>query len=131
MAIPPRILIVEDEASLLDLLAARFEKQGFIVGKCDNSTAALKMAHDSRPGLILLDILLPNGDGETLLKNLRQGEQTKDIPIVILTNLSDEDLKQRCLALGATDYLIKADYGLDQMVAKIKELYGLHVKERQ
>lgn len=130
MASAPRLLIIEDEPSLVNLLAARFEKEGFAICKCTSAAAALKMAVDNHPDMILLDLLLPNGDGEALLKELRTRKETKEIPVVILTNLADEEVKKRCLDFGCADYLVKADFGLDQIVEKVKELYGRCVSER-
>jgi CheY-like chemotaxis protein len=89
------------------------------------------MAIDNHPDIIVLDLLLPNGDGEAVLRELRTREETKDIPVVILTNLTDEELKQRCVALGCVEYLVKADFGLDQVVQKVKELYERCASERR
>ena len=87
-----------------------------------SSTAAegLNIARAEKPDVVLLDILLPGGGGEEVLKQLKAAEDTKSIAVVALTNLSDPELKARCMAMGCTDFLVKADYRLDQIVEKVK-----------
>lgn len=119
---PKRILIVEDEPTLLNILAAEFSKAGFSVCKSSDAESTFQMAKDSEPNVILLDILLPDGDGETLLEKFKADEKTKNIPVVVLTNLTDEDTRKKCEAAGCVDFLVKADYRIDELVQKIKEI---------
>lgn len=117
-----RILIVEDEPSLVKILETELGRAGFGVAVAENALGALEMAIDGEPNLILLDLLLPNGDGQALLKDLKTGERTKNIPVVVLTNLADEETRKRCEAAGCEDFLVKADYGIPQLVAKINSI---------
>jgi DNA-binding response OmpR family regulator len=123
MAQLPRLLIIEDEPSLLDLLSKRFEKENICVYTSKNLLEAKNIINSNPPNVIILDILLPNGDGELFLKELRKDEKTKNIPVIILTNLADENIKKKCLESGATYYLVKTDIDLDQLVEKVKEFF--------
>lgn len=119
-----RILIVEDEPTLLDILAAELSKAGFSVCKSSDAASAFQAAKDNEPNIILLDILLPNGDGGILLEKFKADEKTKNIPVVVLTNLTDEDTRKKCETAGCVDFLVKADYRIGELVQKIKEICG-------
>jgi len=73
-----------------------------------------------KPDLVLLDLVMPRMDGITALKEMKASPDTKDVPVVILTNLSDYDKISDALSLGAMDYLVKANYRLEELVSKLK-----------
>ncbi|OGE73717.1 MAG: hypothetical protein A3C49_00700 [Candidatus Doudnabacteria bacterium RIFCSPHIGHO2_02_FULL_42_25] len=115
-----KILIVEDEEILLTALAEELKQEGFdAVGAKDGEEGVAKAASEM-PDLILLDLVMPKLDGIGALKQLKENDQTKNIPVVILTNLSDYDKVSDALSLGAMDYLVKANYRLEELVSKIK-----------
>lgn len=115
-----KILIVEDEEILLTALSEELKQQGFnIVGAKDGVEGVAKAASE-KPDLILLDLVMPRMDGISALKEIKGNNDTKDIPVVILTNLSDYDKVSDALSLGAMDYLVKANYRLEELVGKIK-----------
>jgi DNA-binding response OmpR family regulator len=117
-----RILIVEDEPSLRSILGAEFSKAGFGICVAGDATTAFRIAKESEPDLILLDILLPNGDGTTLLKQFKTDQKTKHIPVVVLTNLSAEETRKQCEAAGVDEFLVKADCSISQLVDKVKSV---------
>ena len=115
------ILFIEDEQHLQKILGLRLGKEGFKVLNALNGEAGLKLAKEKKPDLILLDIIMPLKDGSEVFETLKKDPETKDIPVMILTNLDTERDVQKMLELGATTYLIKADYSLSDLVTKIKE----------
>ncbi|MBT3689811.1 response regulator [bacterium] len=117
------ILLIEDEEMLSNMYEIKFVKEGYQVKKALDGEIGFKMASEGvKPDLILLDIIMPKLDGFTVLKNLKANASTKDIPVILLTNLGqDEDIKKGN-KLGATGYLIKANLTPAQVVEKIKEV---------
>lgn len=121
---PKKILLIEDEAALQKTFGDVLEQEGYnIVGAMDGETG-LNMAKTEKPDLILLDLVLPKMHGFEVLKHLKEDEETKDIPIIVLTNLEAMGDVERALELGATTYLVKASYTLEEVVQKIKKALG-------
>src|SRR5262249_2052179 len=115
-----KILIVEDEEILLTALSEELKQEGFdVVGAVDGEDGESK-ALSEKQNLILLDLVMPKLDGIGTLKFLKENPASKEIPVMILTNLSDYDKVSDALSLGAMDYLVKANYRLEELVAKIK-----------
>lgn len=115
-----KILFVEDEEALQKTLGEYLRREGFEVTPALDGELGLKLANEVKPDLILLDIILPKIDGLEVLKNLKENKQTKEIPVIILTNLENLEEVQKALELGATTYLVKANYSLEEVVEKIK-----------
>lgn len=116
------ILLVEDDNFLANIYKTKFEMEGFKVSVAENGELGLKDAIKKQPDIILLDILLPKMDGFTVLEHLKDEEDTKDIPVVLLTNLGQKDDVERGLKLGAVDYLIKAHFKPSETVEKIRKI---------
>ena len=114
-----KILVIEDEATLQKALNDVLSQEGYNVLSALDGMSGLDLALKENPDLILLDIILPKMDGFEVLKKLK--EKNSQIPIIILTNLSDIDDIQKALDLGATTYLVKADFHLDDVLKKIKK----------
>jgi DNA-binding response OmpR family regulator len=115
-----KILIVEDEEILLTALSEELKQEGFEAVGAKDGQEGVEKAASEKPDLILLDLVMPRLDGIGALKQMKENEQTRDIPVVILTNLSDYDKVSDALSLGAMDYLVKANYRLEELVSKIK-----------
>ncbi len=98
------------------------EAEGFEVVTASNGEEGVSFAVQKRPDLILLDIILPKKDGYEVLKELKEKPETKEIPVIVLTNLGSLNDIQRCIELGAAAYLVKSDYRLEEIVSKIKEM---------
>jgi DNA-binding response OmpR family regulator len=113
-----RILIVEDEIKLQKALSDKIIREGWQSINAGNGEEGLTMAEREKPDLVLLDIIMPVMDGLTMLKELRKISQ---VPVLILTNLYDEQKLINAFRAGSYDYLIKANYSLDEVIAKIKE----------
>ena len=117
-----KVLIVEDEATLQKALQEVLTAEGYGVLSALDGLRGIEMAKEENPDLILLDIILPKMDGFEVLKELKSGEKTKLIPVIILTNLSDISDIQKSLDLGATTYLVKADFSLEDVIKKVKDI---------
>lgn len=115
-----KVLIVEDDEFLLQMYSTKLELEGFKVLEAINGLQGLKMAQKEQPDLILLDLNLPEMSGFEVLANLKKEVNTKDIKVLILTNYSQKDDINRCLELGADDYLIKAHFVPSEVISKIK-----------
>ncbi len=115
------ILFIEDETSLQKTLSSTLEASGFTVMSAYDGESGLAAAKKDKPDLILLDLILPKMDGFTVLAHLRSDEDTKNMPVIVLTNLESAEDVERVIELGATMYLVKANYDLADIVAKVKE----------
>jgi response regulator RpfG family c-di-GMP phosphodiesterase len=115
------ILIVEDEAPLLKAVKTKLELSGFSVITAEDGLTGLDLALTKKPDLILLDIIMPKMDGMSVLQKLRKNPAGKNIPVIVLTNLSDADKMQEAEKRGVHDFLIKSDWRLEDVVSKVKE----------
>jgi DNA-binding response OmpR family regulator len=121
-----KILVVDDEQALRGILCRKFELEGFTTYHAGNGNDGLKMALKLHPDMILLDVIMPVCDGITMLQNLRQDSWGTTAKVILLTNLADEAKVAKCLELGVFDYLVKADWRLDDLLIKVKERLGMN-----
>ncbi len=113
------ILIVEDDIQLQDIYKRKLTKEGYNVIVAGNAQDGLQAAKTGNPALILLDLMLPGGqNGFDILEQIKRDQNLAKVPVIILTNLDGE--QQSAMAIGAADYIIKANTSLDQMMAKVK-----------
>jgi DNA-binding response OmpR family regulator len=118
------ILIVEDDVFLADLYRTKFNLEGFKVTVAYDGEKGLEMAGKVLPDIILLDLVLPKLSGFEVLTEIKANSKTKEIPVLLLTNLSQRSDVEKGLKLGANDYLIKAHFMPSEVVDKIKKLVG-------
>ncbi|HBH46488.1 MAG TPA: hypothetical protein DDX47_03950 [Candidatus Jacksonbacteria bacterium] len=116
-----KILIVEDEQSLLKLLELNFKSSGYEVFKAINGEEAFAVAMREQPNLILLDILLPGESGINVLERLKKNEKTKAIPVVMLTNFNEPERIEQARKKGAVDYLVKSSNDPSTVLEKVKK----------
>ena len=119
------IAIIEDEPSLSSALQDKFELEGFAVHVARNGEEGLEVIQESRPDIVLLDIVMPVMDGLTMLKELRKTEVGKNLPVIILTNLNDASSMSESLSDGARDFLVKSNWKIQEVVDKVKEKLSL------
>lgn len=119
---PKKILIVEDDEFLRSLNAKRLETEGFKVVVAVDGQNAIDLIPKELPHLIFLDLLLPGIDGFEVLKKIKADPTTKDIPVVVFSNLGQKEDIEKARGLGAIDFLVKANFTLDDVVTKIKEI---------
>lgn len=115
-----KILIVEDEAPQLKALRDKMKNEGFSVITAVNGVEGLRLAEEESPDIILLDIVMPQMDGLTMLHSLRDSEWGKHIPIIILTNLSEAATALE--GEEVEDYLVKANWKMSELVDRIREV---------
>ncbi|MDA3840197.1 MAG: response regulator [Patescibacteria group bacterium] len=117
-----KILIVEDYATLRILLAKKLSKEGFVVEQAQDGETALEKIPTFRPNVILLDIMMPGIDGYEVLKQVRHNDDAEiaAIPVIMLSNLGDDDDIKKAMVSGADDYMIKSNITADDVIEKIK-----------
>jgi CheY-like chemotaxis protein len=103
-----RVLFIEDDPTVAQMYKLKLELDGYQVTMAKDGEEGLQLASDVRPDIIFLDIRLPKMDGFAVLERLRGNEQTRHIPVVILSNYGERELVERGLKLGALEYLIKS-----------------------
>jgi DNA-binding response OmpR family regulator len=119
-----RILVVDDEIGALTLIGIMLERGGFQVLKAQNADAALETLESETPDLFILDVMMPGMNGIELCQLLRQRDDTKDIPILILSARGDAKSVIQGIEAGATDYLLKPIFH-HNLVAKVRSVMGL------
>ena len=125
---PKKILFIEDESALQKTFGEILSQEGYEMISALDGEIGLRLANppagEKKPDLILLDLVLPKIHGFEVLKRLKTDKETKDIPVIVLTNLEGIGDVDKALGLGATTYLVKAQYGLEEIVEKIKKALG-------
>jgi len=116
-----KILFVEDEPNLQKAIGEVLKQEGFEILAALDGEQGLNLAKKEKPDLILLDLILPKKDGFEVLKELKESEEMKDIPVIVLTNLEGTGDVEKALSLGATTYLVKANYELEDVLKTVKE----------
>lgn len=119
-----QILFIEDESALQKTFSEVLDQEGYKVISALDGELGLKLAKEKKPDLILLDLMLPKVHGFEVLKGLKGDEATRDIPVIVLTNLEGVGDVEKALELGATTYLVKATYSLEEVIGKIKKTLG-------
>ena len=114
------VLIIEDDEFLRSLAAKRLEQEGMTIAAAVDGDTGLKAVTEKRPDLILLDLLLPGMNGFEFLEEMRAREDLRSIPVVVFSNLGQREDIEKAKALGVADYLIKANFTLDEIVEKVK-----------
>lgn len=123
-----KLLIVEDDAFLQKILVAKFGKEGFAISTASDGKEGLDLIKKERPNLILLDLIMPVMDGFDVLYAVKADRDLKAIPVIVLTNLAQDEDAKRAKDLGAADFLVKGDLAINELVRKVKETFA---KERR
>ena len=117
-----KILLIEDDLFLSGIFLSKFELEGFEIISAKDGEEGLKLARQEKPEAILLDILLPKKNGFSVLEELKENPTTKNIPVIVMTNLSEDHDVKRAAGLGATDYLVKSNFLPNEVVEKVKKV---------
>ncbi len=119
-----KIIIVEDDTFLQGLVAGKLSKEGFAIISITDGADANEKIEQEAPDLLLLDLTVPNVDGFAILEKVRTTEAVKATPVIIFSNLGEDKDINHAKELGATDFMIKSNFTLDELVAKIKSILG-------
>lgn len=115
------MLVVEDDNFYSNIYKVKLAKEGIDARVAGNGDDALALARREKPDLVLMDLIMPGKDGFETLKAFKEDDSLKDIRVVILSNLSQEEDKQRVMDLGAIEYIVKANISLQEMVDRVKK----------
>lgn len=118
------ILVIEDDKFLRELLVRKLSAEGFDVENAIDAQAAFASLAQRKPKMILCDLILPGVDGFEILKRIKEDPKTADIPVVILSNLGQKEDLDRAMSLGAKDFMVKANFTLDEIVTKVHSVVG-------
>lgn len=121
---PKKILIIEDESSFARPAKIVFEQKGFLVIVAPDGESGLVAVDQEKPDIILLDLILPKMNGFAVLKQLKANEETKDIPVFVLSNLSQKKDIEECLSMGAVDFVVKTSVSMNEVIEKISKILG-------
>ncbi|EKE19321.1 MAG: two-component transcriptional regulator [uncultured bacterium] len=120
-----KILIVEDDVFIRDIYQVKFSNEGFDVIIAENGVKAMGILEQETPDVILLDIMMSQMNGMEVLKEIKEKEMLKEIPIIMLTNISEKEKVTEGLDLGANDYLIKSHFTPSEVVSKVNALLNV------
>lgn len=119
-----KILLVEDDINLREIYAARLQVEGYEIISASDGEEALAVAVRERPDLIISDVMMPKISGFDMLDILRSTPETKDVKVIVMTALSQEEDRKRGEQLGADKYVVKSQITLDDVVSMVREILG-------
>jgi DNA-binding response OmpR family regulator len=116
-----KIAIIEDDPVISQMYRMKFEADGFLVEAAENGLLGVELVEKMRPDVILLDMQMPEMNGDEALAKIRSTENGKDILVLVLTNMGEEEAPKNLRALGIHSYIVKADLTPRQVVERVKE----------
>jgi DNA-binding response OmpR family regulator len=119
----PRILVIEDEVDVTKVLEKRLKDAGYEPVIANDSSTGVDLAHSARPDAIILDLMLPAGGGMAILRGLKLAPETRDIPVVVLTGVRNEQVRQNVIKEGAAAYVQKP-YEPAELAAVLRNVLG-------
>ena len=125
-----KILIVDDDPQVVMMTKSRLEANGYEVLTATNGTETIRMTQESKPDLILMDVIMPAMDGSEVCMKLKADEGTRDIPILMLTAYARKDLEMKCLQAGAKAVILKP-FNPTELLALIKKAFDPNSKWRR
>lgn len=117
------IFVIEDDSFLVKAYQVKFQKENMPVWIATDGNQALTYLDKEPPGLVMLDLMLPGASGFDVLEAIRKNAKWKDVPVIILSNLSQPQDIDRGKALGAVDYIVKSNMKLGDIIERVKKFY--------
>ena len=114
------ILVAEDDPFYSNIYKFKLNKEGYTVFTATNGDEAIKLAKEHKPDLVLLDLIMPIKDGFETLRELKQDPLLKDVRVIVISNLGQDEDITRTKSMGAQDYLVKANMSIQEMMDKVK-----------
>ena len=119
-----KIAIIEDDVAISQMYRLKFEAEGFEVQTAENGKLGLELIEEFKPGIILLDLMMPEMTGDEMLAELRTKDWGKDITVIILTNLGEEEAPKTLKELNVHSFIVKAEMTPRQVAERVKEALG-------
>ena len=119
-----KIIIIEDDEILSKVLCTELGDAGFEVLPAFDGESGLKLVRSEKPDLVLLDLILPKKHGLEVLEEIKKAPDMRDIPVIILTLLGEDETIKKGLRLGAEDYLVKSSHALAEIVERVKNFFA-------
>jgi DNA-binding response OmpR family regulator len=116
----PKVAIVEDDQTISQMYRIKFESEGYTVESAENGVLGLKLVENMKPDIILLDLMMPEMTGDEMLAKLREKSWGKDIKVIILTNVGEQEIPPHVKELGVSDVILKADMTPRQVADLVK-----------
>ncbi len=117
-----KVALVEDDIAIVQMYRLKFEAEGYEVQTAGDGVAGLKLIKEFKPDIVLLDMMMPTMNGIEVLRQLRRDAATKELKVVVLTNMGDAETAEQLRKLKANDYIIKAEMTPKQVSDKVKQL---------
>lgn len=119
-----KIAIVEDDQAISQMYRFKFEAEGYVVETAENGKLGLELAEKMKPDVILLDLMMPEMNGDEMLAKLRQTDWGKPIKVIILTNMGEQEVPETVKSLGVSAVILKADMTPRQVAELVKKQLG-------
>lgn len=126
-----KILLVEDDVFMSELLGKALERAGFELVSAKSGGEGVKKFQEAKPDVVLLDLILPDENGFEALRQIRRAPGGPEAKVLVLSNLARESQMEEAKRLGVVDYLVKANFSLDEILAKINETLAQEKNESQ
>jgi len=120
-----KILVAEDDTYLANAYRVKLGKAGFEVKNVFDGQEAINILQTFMPDLIILDIVIPKKDGFTILSEIKANERWKNIPVILVSNLSQKEDREKGMQLGASDFFVKTDFSLNDLIQKINNIINV------
>ena len=117
-----KVLLVEDDVFMSDIVTQALTRAGFEIIGAKSGADGLKKFQELHPSLMLLDLLLPDENGFETLRKIRRSDKGAEIKVIVLSNLSREANMEEAKRLGVSDYLVKVNFSLDEIIARIRSV---------
>ena len=121
-----KIAIIEDDQTISQMYRMKFEADGFEVQHASDGKHGVAMVESFKPDVILLDLQMPEMSGDEALSRIRSADWGKNIPVIILTNMGQEESPKSLASLNVSSYIVKADLTPSQVVARVKSTLGIN-----
>ena len=116
-----KIVIVEDDLAIAQMYRLKFEAEGYKVEIAENGKLGLALCEDMKPDLVLLDLMMPEMNGDEMLEKMRSTDWGKDIRVIILTNVGEQEAPEKLKSLGVRSYIVKAEMTPKQVAELAKQ----------
>ncbi|MGC1177337.1 MAG: response regulator [Candidatus Saccharimonadales bacterium] len=120
----PKIAIIEDDQAIAQMYRFKFEAEGFVVETAENGKLGLGLIETMKPDIILLDLMMPEMSGDEMLAQLRATDWGKDIKVIVLTNMGEQEIPSNVKELGVSGVILKADMTPRQVAEVVKKQLG-------